>query len=172
MTEIVRAAPSFDDVFHEQAPFVWRSLRYLGVAESDVPDVCQEVFVVVHRRLSEFEGRSTVRTWIYGICLRAAHAWRRRGTRREMPVAELPDQEAPERPDRALDAEQARRILLDALDRLDPVQREIYVLHEIEELPMREIAEIVGCPMQTAYSRLHVARERVASSVRRPRRAP
>jgi RNA polymerase sigma-70 factor (ECF subfamily) len=170
---VERDVPSFDALFDEHSPFVWRVVRYLGVTETDAPDVCQEVFLVVHRRLAEFEGRSSVRSWIYGICLRTVQAWRRRVRRgRETPMSDPPEVESPDRPDQSTDAERARRTLLAALDRLEPGHREIFVLHEIEELPMREIAELVGCPVQTAYSRLHVARDRVAAFVRRPRRAP
>ena len=72
-------------IFREHAPFVWRVVRRLGVAESDTADVCQEVFVVIHRRLAEFEGRSSVRTWVYGICVRAvSDYWRRVLRRREI----------------------------------------------------------------------------------------
>src|SRR4051812_1143348 len=73
------------EVFREHAPFVWRALRRLGVREADVEDACQEVFVVVHRRLADFEGRSSVRTWVYGICVRVASDWRKRAhVRREI----------------------------------------------------------------------------------------
>src|SRR5207302_10408961 len=77
--------PSLSEVFRQYAPFVWRALRRLGVPESDVEDVCQEVFVVVHRKLGDFEGRSSLRTWIYGICTRTASDYRRSGrVRREI----------------------------------------------------------------------------------------
>src|SRR5260221_5531739 len=70
---------SFAELFERTAPFVWRMLRRFGVRESDLPDVCQEVFVVVHRRLPDFDrGKASLRTWIYGICLRTASQYRRR----------------------------------------------------------------------------------------------
>src|SRR5262245_49705869 len=65
-------------IFDEHARYVWRTLRHLGVADADLEDVCQEVFVTVHRKLPEFEGRSKLRTWLYGICLRVASDYRRR----------------------------------------------------------------------------------------------
>src|SRR5262245_19722044 len=68
---------SFKEVYDEHFRFVWRSLRRLGVPESDVADAVQDVFIVVHRRLGEFEGRSKVTTWLYGICYRVAHDRRR-----------------------------------------------------------------------------------------------
>src|SRR5215831_12264435 len=79
------APPRVAEVFRELAPFVWRALRRLGVAERDVEDVCQEVFMVVHRKIGEFEGRSTVRTWVYGIAIRVASDYRKRShVRREV----------------------------------------------------------------------------------------
>ena len=74
-------AADFDAVYREHFPFVWRNLRRLGVAESHVEDAAQEVWVVVHRRLREFEGRSSMRTWLFGITMRTAsdhRRWRRR----------------------------------------------------------------------------------------------
>src|SRR5580704_9404019 len=68
---------SFKEVYDEHFRFVWRSLRRLGVPESDVADAVQDVFLVVHRRLCEFEGRSKVSTWLYGICYRVARDRRR-----------------------------------------------------------------------------------------------
>ena len=77
---------SVRQIFDEHARYVWRTLRHLGVADADLEDVCQEVFVTVHRKLPEFEGRSKLRTWLYGICLRVASDYRRRAyVRRERP---------------------------------------------------------------------------------------
>ena len=82
MTSLAARGPhDLAAIFREHAPYVWRVLRRMGVREADVEDVTQEVFVVVHRRLPEFEGRSAMRTWIYGICLRVASDHRRRGKR-------------------------------------------------------------------------------------------
>src|SRR5205085_4205073 len=78
-------ALAFDDVYREHVAFVWRTLRHLGVAEADAEDGVQDVFVVVHGKLAGFEHRARVSTWIYGICLRVAHARRRRAhVRREV----------------------------------------------------------------------------------------
>src|SRR5688572_24542029 len=87
------AQPSFAAVFDEYAPFVLRVMRHLGVPPSDLQDQSQEVFMAVFRGLPEFGGRSSLQTWLYGICLRVASNHRRRAhVRRERPVAELPEQ--------------------------------------------------------------------------------
>lgn len=139
---------------------MWRSLRHLGVADADVDDLCQEVFITAYRKLDEFEGRSKVRTWLYGICLRLASDYRRRAyVRRERAMAEPRDSATTEvgaEPDVRFEA---RGTLLHLLDRLDDDKRAVLVLYEIEGLSMKEVAEVVGCPLQTAYSRLHAARK-------------
>ena len=68
---------TFKEVYDENFRFVWRSLRRLGVREGDVPDAVQDIFLIVHRKLGEFEGRSKVTTWLFGICLRVARDRRR-----------------------------------------------------------------------------------------------
>jgi len=149
------------EIFDEHAGHVWRTLRHLGIPEADVPDVSQEVFLTVHRKLPEFEGRSKLKTWIYGICLRVASDHRRRAyVRRERATAE-PGFELPATgalPDSHADA---RAQLLRLLDTLDEDRRSVLVLYEIEGLSMKDIAELLGCPLQTAYSRLHAARRHV-----------
>lgn len=152
-------AASFREVFDVHAPQVFRTLRRFGVRDADTADVCQEVFVVVHRRLPDFDGTSSLRTWIYGIALRVAAQYRKRAYQRREELSE-------EVPDTAVPAEQESRVggaellgrLEAALEKLDDDKRAVFILYELEELTMSEIAEIVGCPLQTAYSRLHAAR--------------
>ncbi len=160
--------PPLAQIFREHAPFVWRGLRRLGIPESDVEDVCQEVFVVVHRKLADFEGRSSLRTWIYGICARTASDYRRSGrVRREVVTDTPPDAPQDGGQQDALALKQARATLDRILDELDDDKRAVFVLYEIEELTMAEVSEAIGCPLQTAYSRLHAARKVVEAGVQR-----
>jgi RNA polymerase sigma-70 factor (ECF subfamily) len=157
--------PSLRQIFDEHARYVWRTLRHLGIPEADVPDLCQEVFVTVNRKLPSFEGRSTLRTWLYGICIRVASEHRRRPhVRRETPLSE-PAQESFEQqalaPDSTLEQRSAVQRLLAVLDE---DKRQVVVLYEIEGFSMKEVAEIVECPVQTAYSRLHAARALMLSA--------
>src|SRR5882724_509457 len=71
------AVPGFSAIYDAYFDFVWRSLRRLGVPEATLDDAAQDVFVVVHRRLPEFEARSTVKTWLFGIVLRVVATHRR-----------------------------------------------------------------------------------------------
>ncbi len=160
------AVPPLAEIFREYAPFVWRALRRLGVREADVEDVCQEVFVVVHRKLGDFEGRSSLRTWIYGICARTASDYRRSGRVRREVVTDAPPEMAAEGGHEDVVAlKQARAKLDRILDELDDDKRAVFVLYEIEELSMAQVADSLGCPLQTAYSRLHAARKIVEAGV-------
>lgn len=147
--------PATAKLFQEHAEEVWRFLKYLGVREQDLADACQEVFLVAHRKLPEFRGESTSRTWLYGISLRVAKAWRRR--RQLVPLGEDNRSVAPSQ-EHDLQRRATHELLCWALDRISETQREVFVLHEIEEMPMSEVAQRVECGLFTAYSRLRLAR--------------
>ncbi|HTQ03081.1 MAG TPA: RNA polymerase sigma factor [Polyangiaceae bacterium] len=150
--------PSFSEVFRDHARYLWRALLGLGVRPADVDDVCQEVFLIVHRRLPEFDGHA-LRSWLYAICLRVASEYRRSArVRREVAVDQVPDSQAPAAQYDAVLNRQLGDRLLAVLDRLDDDKRAAFVLYEIEELALKEVAEVLGCPLQTAYSRLTAAR--------------
>jgi len=162
------ATPDFDDVFTDFSPFVWRVLARLGVPTRDLPDVCQEVFVTVYRRLDDFDARAPLRSWIYGIALRTASDYRRKQrVRREQSGDGVPEHHVVPTQDEDFERRRARAYLRATLDELDEEKRAVFILYELEELPMSEIAEALGCPLQTAYSRLHAARKAVALSFRR-----
>lgn len=155
------------EVFGEHGAYVWRALRHLGIREADLPDITQEVFLVAHRKLAEFEARSSIRTWLYGICLRTSSDYRRKAyNRREVAVGELPEQVAEALQPSEVERGQLRRRLQELLEALDADKREVFVLYEIEELPMKQIAKLVGVPLQTAYSRLHAARRLLARELK------
>lgn len=158
--------PTFDDVYAQYFDFVWRTCRRLGVGPGAIDDVCQEVFVVVHRRLAEFEGRSTTRTWIFGILLNVIRA-HRRGIRRKSPTHA--SRESLIDPDDLHDpggsphryAERAETAALAAsfLERLDEDKRIVLVLAEIEEMTVTEISKCLDININTVYARLRVARQ-------------
>jgi RNA polymerase sigma-70 factor, ECF subfamily len=168
--ELVEPRPTVDGLFRAFGPFVFRALRGLGVPDADVDDAVQEVFVVVHRRLADFEGRSAPRTWIYGIAIRIAANHRARArTRRETVTDSPPEAVAPPTQLQDLVDEESRVALGKMLDELDEDKRAVFVLYELEELSMQEIAEVVQCPVQTAYSRLYAARAIIERAARRLR---
>ncbi len=152
---------TFEEIFKAEASQVGRTLRYLGVREANVEDACQEVFIVAHRRLSQFQGGSA-RAWIRQICVHVANN-QRRSQRRHPEDCTADPPEVTVQPEQYLDAErrQQRRQLLALLEQLPQEQRDVFVLFEIEELTMPKTAEAVGCALQTAYSRLYAARKKM-----------
>ena len=158
--------PQLREVFEEHGPFVCRSLRYLGVHEADLDDLLQEVFLVVYQRLSDYEEKGRVRAWLYSICTRVAYGHRRKLVRRRESAAVSEEAIAPTQLDKVEDRE-ALELGWQLLSQLPPQQREVFVLYEVEDMPMAEIAQALDCPLQTAYSRLHKARERILAQVQR-----
>jgi RNA polymerase sigma-70 factor (ECF subfamily) len=166
---IPRVAPevAIRQIFAVHAPFLWRILRRLGVRKQDIEDVCQDVLIVVYRKLADFQGHGSMRTWLYSICVRTASDYRRRAHfRRERPMEELPEKSVPARQEQHVERREALDWLDSILDRMDDEKRAVFVLYEIEELPMSEIVNILACPLQTAYSRLHAARRHVEAAIR------
>ena len=164
--------PTFAAVYEAHFAFVWRSVRRLGVDDSAVDDVVQEIFVIVHRRLADFEARSSIKTWLFGIVLRVVRDHRRTLRRKSPPRATDADNvaaDAEHNPlERAAKAE-AARVLHAILDELDDEKREVFVLAELEQMTAPEIADALGVPLNTVYSRLRSARQDFEAAVARHR---
>lgn len=164
------AAPSverldFEEIYDSCFDFVWRNARRLGVADAQIDDAVQEVFLVVHRRLHEFEGRSSVKTWLFGILAKVASD-HRRSVRRKSPHARSPGgaveadtvPDSTRSPDRHLAKSEGVRLLHRVLDELDDDKRAVFVLAELEQMTAPEIAEALGQNVNTVYARLRAAR--------------
>jgi RNA polymerase sigma-70 factor (ECF subfamily) len=156
------AQRAFRAMVIEHAPHLQRVLRSLGVHGADLDDICQEVFIVAYRRLEGFEGRSSLRTWLCGIALRVASDYRSKAyRRRELPTAAPPVQAEGAQQEATLERKRAWQFIEGLVAELPNDQREVFVLYEIGELSMSEVALALGCPAPTAYSRLYAAREQV-----------
>jgi RNA polymerase sigma-70 factor (ECF subfamily) len=174
----VVAGPRFEEVYAEHFAFVWRSVRRLGVATSAVDDVVQDVFVVVHRRLEDFEALSSMKTWLFGIVLRVVRDHRRSLKRKpaqlggaavvDPDVDRVHDASAPG-PHEQVAEREAVRTLHALLDELDDDKRAVLVLAELEQMTVPEIAEAVGANVNTVYSRLRAARRELEEAVARHR---
>lgn len=162
----VRVDLRFEQIFQDFAPYVLRVLPRLGVRSADLDDVAQDVFVVVHRALPGFEGRSSVKTWVYGICIRVACNYRERAHRRyEALTANDSEQPDARTPMRELEAKRELVVLDAALSALPDTQRAVFVLHEVEQLSVQEIAAAMGCSRFTTYARLYAARKSVRAAL-------
>lgn len=145
-------------VYRRHYQFVWRTLGRLGVASSQLEDALQDVFVVLHRRRADFEGRASVQTWLYGISIKVARRARERYRKRETVAVPASTAHAGVDPERATIGKQALGRLDAILAGLGDEQREVFVLFEIEGLDAKAIAKIVGVGRNTVYSRLRLAR--------------
>lgn len=159
------AVPSFDEVYAAHVAFVWRTLRTFGVAESQIEDAVQDVFVVVHRRLSEWEGRASMTTWLFAIARRVASTHRRRGgSDRTEALVDEPAGGADTFA--AMSRAQAVQRVMGILDGMDEDKRIVFALVELEQLSVPEVARMLDLNLNTAYSRLRLARQAFELAVR------
>jgi RNA polymerase sigma-70 factor (ECF subfamily) len=160
---------SFEAVYHRHFAFTWRLLRSLGVPERDLADAAQDVFVVVHRKLDDFDFRCRVTTWLYGICLRVASGRRRLAPNRHESLGE--DLEGTSESHQTVSPEltERRALLRQALDAMPAEQRVVFCLFELEGMTGEEIAELLEVNAATVHSRLRLARETFRRVVRRAR---
>ncbi len=168
-----RGAPRdewFRMLYERHFDFVWRTLRHLGVRDSDLADVCQDVFIVVHRRFPSFEPRAKVTSWMFRICSNMARDRRRRAHVQN----ELLGDDALEHavgagsdPLTQIERKDELRLFELALARMDFDQRAAFILFEIEGMTGPEAAAALEVPLATAYSRLRLARQAFLTEVER-----
>ncbi len=166
-----RRALRLEEIYESCFDFVWRSARRMGVAEASVDDVVQEVFLVAHRRLADFEGRSSIKTWLFSILLRVVSD-HRRTLRRKGGLAPLPPTlvaDEADCPAGKTEQREAVRVLHSLLATLDEDKRAVFVLAELEQLTAPEIADALGVNLNTVYSRLRAARRDFERALERHR---
>jgi RNA polymerase sigma-70 factor (ECF subfamily) len=160
----------FRALYDEQFGYVFHTLRRLGVPERDLEDLVHEVFIAFYRGQASYDPARPLKPWLFGIAFRVASDHRRRAQNRYEIPGEKPDF-ADGRPgaDEQLAASQGRELVLQALATLDLDRRAVFVMHDIDEHSMPEIAAVLSVPINTLYSRLRLAREQFAAAVRRQR---
>jgi RNA polymerase sigma-70 factor (ECF subfamily) len=156
-------------VYDEYFDFVWRVVRRLGVRDGSVDDVVQDIFVIVHRQLPGFEGRSSLKTWLFGITRRVVRDQLRRSAERAVhdPLTEGTLTDSGEGPFDAASRSEATRVLHALLDELDEAKREAFVLAELEQMTAPEMAEALGLNLNTVYARIRAARQAFELAVTR-----
>jgi RNA polymerase sigma-70 factor, ECF subfamily len=167
---VAEAPLTLRDLFDMYAAYVWNTLRRFGVPSSDLEDVTHDVFLQIHRHFAEYDPGRPIRPWLFAFAYRAAsqqrrRAYRRRETQGEPDTAIHPG--AP--PDEQLAMDDDRRLVAAALAGIDLERRAVFILYEIDGVSMSDIAESLGIPVNTAYSRLRIARGEFASAVKRVR---
>ncbi len=152
--------PTFEEVFENELDFVCRSLTRFGVASADLSDVAQEVFLTVSDLLEDYDPERPIRPWLFAIAYRFALRYRSRWSKRTEVLADVQETISPEPfGEEKLDMDRARAIALRALDTIEPNRRAMFVMCELEGAKVTDIATALAIPLNTAYSRLRLARE-------------
>jgi RNA polymerase sigma-70 factor (ECF subfamily) len=157
---------NFDEIYESMVQYVWNVVSRMGVHRSDAEDVVQEVFVIVHRRLDDFEGRAQLKTWVFKIAVHVVQHYFRtharkpgdRATAKGTEILSLVERQE-NGPAAEVERRERLRTLDGLLDQLDEPKRAVFVLAEIEQLTLSEIAEIVELNANTVASRLRSARQ-------------
>ena len=158
------SVPSFQVVYQQYFDFVWSSARHLGAAGDTVDDVVQDVFVVIHGRLSTLQNPEALRSWVYGIVRRTVSNYRRSRRSRDAAGARLGAElkltgSAQPSPLDMAERSAELELLESVLAELDEAKREIFVMVEVLEMTVPEVAQALEIPLNTAYSRLRLARK-------------
>ncbi len=170
-------APSvlvFEDVYTRWFDEVSRWVRAFGGLDADLDDLTQEVFLIVRRKLAQFDGKN-IRGWLYRISQRTVRDYRRRAWFRRAPKKEEDPPESgsfarPEDPTELLERREAERLLVQILAKMSQTRRAAFILFEIEGYSGEEIAELEGVPVNTVWTRLHHARKEFYELIDRARR--
>jgi RNA polymerase sigma-70 factor (ECF subfamily) len=153
------------EAFQSEFDYLCRTLRRLGVPVEDLEDEAHEVFLVLNRKWREYDSSRPLRPYLFGIAFRIVAARKRRSRREVSSSLEELGDVAP-LPDEVLEAAHARELVLRALDRIPLPRRAVLIMHDIDELPMRGIAQALSLPLFTGYSRLRKARKEFEAAVK------
>jgi len=153
-------------LYERYASTVHRFVSAMGVPPSEREDACQDVFMAIYRSLPRFRGDAQLSTWIYKIAARGTTRLIQRRRLHGLLATLLLREPPPSPPDQA--ERTARLQVLDTLlARVDPKKRLVLILFEIEGLSIDEVARVVGCPQNTAWSRLHHGRAQLLKAAKR-----
>jgi RNA polymerase sigma-70 factor (ECF subfamily) len=167
------AGAAFAEVFEAHFDYVWNSLRRLGVREGDLEDLTHDVFFAVHRRFDRFDAKRPLRPWLFGFAFRRASDYRRLARNRfeVLESASMPSEPVDFSADplEQVIVGESLRVARAALEALELGRRAVFILHDLDEIAMPEVARELEIPLNTAYSRLRLARSELARTVSRLR---
>lgn len=157
------------EAFQRELDYVFRTLRRLGAAAPEIEDLAQEVFLALRGCWAHYDAERPLRPYLFGIAYRITCAHHRKRNREvAFGIVEVGDT-APG-PDDALASKQARALVLTALERIPLARRAVLVMHDIDEVPVAEVAAVLSIPRFTVYSRLRKARRELEAALRRLRK--
>lgn len=167
----ISVGPGFEEVYREEFPYVFHTLRRLGIRDADLADVTHDVFVAVYRHMGDYDPDRPLRPWLFGFAFRMASDYQKRARHRCIEVSSdereldanrpLPDEDAA--------AAELRRDLMLALDSMDFDKRAIVVMHDIDGQTVPQMAAFFDTPLNTMYSRLRLARAELEAQLRNVR---
>lgn len=163
----LQAELTLQSIYVRECDYVWRTLRRFGVPARHVEDVAHDVFVVVHARLAEFDRTRPLRPWLIGIAFRESANFLRKGTQSRELLEELDAEDDGASPEELVSGREARMLVARALATLEPDRRAVFVLHDLNGESVPDIAEALEVPLNTAYSRLRLARQDFTKAVHR-----
>jgi RNA polymerase sigma-70 factor (ECF subfamily) len=159
----------FRVIFETGFDYIWNALRRLGVAPSDLEDISHDVLFDVYRKIDTYDPERPLKPWLFAFSFRAASEYRRRRrVRGEVRESVEAVDTSPLVEERLVEHEN-RALVAAALESLDLDRRAVFVLHDLDDVPVPEIARTLDIPLNTAYSRLRVARERFVKAITRLR---
>jgi RNA polymerase sigma-70 factor (ECF subfamily) len=165
-----RSPPELGAIFDEHFDYVWATLRRLGISEADREDLVHEVFLKVHSRLADYDQSRPLRPWLFGFAYRVAADHHRLARHRVEVLGSQGETAAENIPaDERVAALEERDLLHSALQTIELDRRAVLVMHDIDDVPVPQIAAMFDIPLNTAYSRLRLAREQLAGAVTRLR---
>jgi RNA polymerase sigma-70 factor (ECF subfamily) len=154
------------EAFQRELDYVFRTLRRLGTSPGEVEDLAQEVFLALRGAWAEYDAERPLRPYLFGIAFRIASANQRKRNR-EVAFGVIDVGDSGPGPDAALEAKQARALVLAALERIPLPRRAVLVMHDIDDVPVTQVATVLKIPMFTVYSRLRKARRELEAALRR-----
>lgn len=157
------------DAYQRELDYILRTLQRLGAPSSDLEDLAHEVFLVLRRAWPEYEASRPLRPYLFGIAFRVVSTHRRRYWR-EVAAPIVDELDAAPVPDEALESTEARALVLAALQKIPIARRVVLVMHDLDEVPMQEVAATLKIPLFTAYSRLRKARRELEACLVRTHR--
>jgi RNA polymerase sigma-70 factor (ECF subfamily) len=162
------AAPDFQQLYQDHLDYVWSSLRRLGVHPAHLEDTAHDVFITAWRKLSDYDPKRPLKPWLFGITFRVASDFRERASvRREIPGEELEGEDERPSADALIHEQQRRALVRRALEAIPIERRAVFIMHELDGAPIPEVAAALDVPLNTAYSRLRLARRDFQAEVQR-----
>jgi RNA polymerase sigma-70 factor (ECF subfamily) len=154
------------EAYQQEITYVFHALRWLGARSQEIEDLAQDVFIALRRSWPRYDSSRPLRPYLFGVAFRVV-SMQRRKRKREVAFARLEIRDGGPGPDESLQAKQARAIVLEALEKIPLRRRAVLVMHDLEGVPMAEIATTLAIPRFTAYSRLRKARMELEAAIRR-----